>query len=318
MTSTVPLPPPSDKASDLPSDFPSRPFYKSGVFLMLLGSLAFTVMSALAKRGATAVPFMDLVFYRNFIGFVVLTPFLLRPLIRRGVRRPGLLLARSVFGFLGLSTTFYGISKLPLSDSMLLFNTVPLFVIILARLFLKEPLKREYPVILAISMVGVLIILRPGLDVINFAGAVQAGGAINIALAYILLRRLAGDDDPFIIVYGFHFLTALFSLTAVGFSLPIPPAEMWPTVVGVGVTGALGQVLLTLAYRADPAGRVALANYAGIPIGVLLGWLFWSEIPDGYTIAGGVLIVSGLAGLALTGSGPTHGERPEKHGFSHA
>ncbi len=107
------------------------------------------------------------------------------------------------------------------------------------------------------------------------------------------LRFLRNREAPETIVLHFSLVSVVGLLPFVlpGFGRPTPTEWMW--LLGIGLSAAVGQLTLTASYRHGPAGQVALVGYANIIFSALAGWLWWTEVPDALSLAGGLLIITG-------------------------
>jgi len=116
--------------------------------------------------------------------------------------------------------------------------------------------------------------------------------ALLAGAAYTIVRHLRQREDAETIVFYFSLVSVLGMIPFIALDFAIPQDAQWLWLGGIGVSGALGQFGMTLAYRFAPAAEVAIYNYLTIIIAAVLGFTLWGEIPDAYSIAGGFLIVA--------------------------
>jgi drug/metabolite transporter (DMT)-like permease len=142
----------------------------------------------------------------------------------------------------------------------------------------------------------VLVVLRPGMaGIATGPGLVLVLAALCYAVAAITVRKLSMRDSPEAMVFWFLTLLSLFA-GAIGASTwkPLQGEHLW-IVAGIGLTGAMGQVALTHAFRLGEASQIAPLEYAGLLWVVLLDLAIWQVLPDGMTWVGAAIIVgSGL------------------------
>jgi drug/metabolite transporter (DMT)-like permease len=206
-----------------------------------------------------------------------------------------------------------------------LYLLQPVLVAVLAPLLLREPTRRATYLALGLGILGSLAILRPdtpaGAHGVPVEAALAAfGAALCSALAGLSIRHATRRDPPDLIV--FHFAASV-SLVALAWGAPrgeiltlpdgvaLAPALLG--IVGVALTGLVGQMLLSRAYGHAPAAVVAVIGYAAIPFGLVADQMVWGTLPSVVELAGCALVTS--AGLMLWGTAPRPSaeaqERPE-------
>jgi len=256
-------------------------------------------MSLFIKTLGPAVPLAQLVFLRCLLALPVLLIILRlknRPLLAKA--RGGIVL-RTLFGMSAMHCFFYALTHMPLADCIFIGRAQPLLIALFAPLVVGEKTPRAAWLAIGAGLVGVAVILRPGLAWQNAAWVALAGAAFS-AGAHLLVRRLNRTDYPLVIVFNFTLLTGLVtSITALPVFIPLS-GRQWLLIAGVALFSSIGQLLMTTAYRKDQAPAVAASSYSSVLLSVLFGYLFWHEIPQPNAWLGGTLIV--LAGLLLVRS----------------
>ena len=273
-----------------------------GLALLLAASALFSVMAVLVKTAGAQLPSSMLVLARAVVTLILSLIWLraagLAPL---GVARQ-LLVLRGVFGFIGLLSFFFAVTRLPLTEVTVLFYLNPVFTALLAALVLKEPITKALVAGLALSLTGVVVVTRPaflfgdglqtGLDPLGVAAALV--GAVGSAAAYVTVRKLRETDDPLVTVF-------YFALVAVPLSLPFAlPSWVWPTgtqwllLLGIGLFTQAAQVCLTRGITLVPAGRATSVGYVQVVFATLWGLLLFGEVPTTATWVGALLVVLGV------------------------
>jgi len=263
-----------------------------GIIYMLLASGCFATMSAFIKAVGQSLPLPELVFLRCLLSLPVL--FLIvrirqRPLI---VKAKKLLLLRTFFGMMAMSGFFFAMTHLPFAECIFLGRTQPLIIALLAPVILKEKTPAAGWFAIFTGLVGVALILQPGVTW-SIGAWVAIGAASASALAHILVRRLNATEYPLVIVFNF---TALTCFCAGLWSLPhfvLPTHKQLMLLLGVALFASLGQLCMTLAYQHDRAPAVASASYTSVVLAVIYGYFIWGEVPHPLTWFGGGLIVVG-------------------------
>ena len=263
------------------------------VFCMLISALGFTFMSVTVKY-VTGIPLFEKVFFRNLISLGVAF-FMLKkssaPMFGRRENQLALL-ARSSFGLAGVVLNFYAISKLTLADSSMLGKLSPIFVTIMACIFLKEKIDSKQILSIIVTFLGALLVIKPefSLEMLpSLAGILSAAAS---GVAYTLLRYLKDKESPDTIIF-------YFSLISVVFTAPFALAEyVQPTFIqlglllATGVFASVGQFGITYAYKYAKATEVSIYNYSAIVFGIILGFIFFGEIPDTLSLLGGAIIIA--------------------------
>ena len=205
-----------------------------------------------------------------------------------------LLVLRSALGTIGIFGNFYALSHITIAESQTLNKTAPFFTVVFAWIFLKERVGWRAMGSLLLAFGGVLLIAKPG-----FAGeaafplAMGLLGGVCAGAAYTALHALAKSTLPsaFIIL----FFSAFSCLASVPFMLhsfdPMTFAQVL-ALLGAGAGAALGQFGVTLAYRFAAPREIAVFDYSNIIFTAIFGLLLFGQVPDAFSIAGFVLILS--------------------------
>ncbi len=274
-----------------------------GALFILLAEWFFASMGATVKLVTAELPSEMAVFMRNLFGLGLMIPLVWR----RGLS--GLKttifpihLLRSVAGVSAMYCFFYALSQLQLADGMLLKMTSPLFMPLIALLWIGEALRKRILIALGIGFLGVVLVLNPEGEFNRVALVGLLGGALA-ALAKVSLRRLGRSEPSVRVVFYFALLSTLISTVPMFWYWQTPNLQQWALFALVGLMGTLGQLLLTRGYAIASAATVSPFTYASVLFGALYGYLFWYESVSLQFILGASLI--GLAGvLALRGRQP--------------
>ncbi len=265
-----------------------------------MAAASFSLMGAAIKQAALDLNTPMVVFLRNVFGLIALAPWLLRQgAVSLRTQRPGMHLARCAIGLSAMYCFFYAIAHMPLAEAMLLNYSTPLYVPLIAWLWLRErPSIALLPVIL-IGFIGVSLLLQPAGDAtVGAAGWIGLAAGVLAAAAFVAIRRLSRSEPPVRIVFYFTLLGLGASLLPLPWfwQAPSPVALALMAVAGLFATG--GQMALTRAYSLAPAAQVAPFNYLVVVFAALLGWLIWQERPEALSLFGAALVI-GSSLLAL-------------------
>jgi len=283
----------------------------SGVKYMLLASFTFAIMGAFAKLASAHMPSLEVVFFRNLAGVILIAIAVIKtPLVQKG-GRPLLLFFRGFMGFMALLAFFYNIAHISLGDAMTYSKTSPIFTAIFAFLFLQEKLSLKAWAAIFIGFIGILFITQPsgiGFTKYDILGIFSGVGA---ALAYTSIRELKSYYDTRAIVFSFmfvgtlgpivlFFISAFVKVEALDFMLGefvMPHGIVWFYVIAMGVLATISQMLMTKAYSETKAGIVGAVSYTNILFAIIVGVLLGDALPSLATTFGIVLIV--FAGIIV-------------------
>ncbi|MBN2342531.1 MAG: DMT family transporter [Deltaproteobacteria bacterium] len=263
-----------------------------GALYVLAAMFAFSLMSTLVKSVSNEVSSVQSVFARGLVG-VIWVFFLAR---RRKVsllgNRKGLLLLRALAGTIALVMVFYAFTQIPTANAMLLNQAVPLFMVPLAVIFLKERTSYLHVTIVLVALCGAALVLKPDMKEFRLPGFLALFSAFFAAIAYLSVRKLNETEHPLTIVFWFVTISTV-AVIPLMWGQPIRPS-FWAgiQVLGVGILGTVGQVFLTIGYKYGEAGRLAVIGSTGAVFCALWDYLVWDHVPDAWTALGGMLVIS--------------------------
>ena len=283
----------------------------NGVKYMLIASFTFAIMGAFAKLASESLSSLEVVFFRNIAGVIIIGFAVLKtPMTHKG-GKPFLLFFRGFMGFVALLAFFYNIAHIPLGDAMTYSKTSPIFTAIFAFLFLNEKLPLKGWLAVFVGFIGIIFITEPsgvGFTKYDLLGIFSGVGA---ALAYTSVRELKSYYDTRAIVLSFMltgtigpiilFLLAPYvqiaELDFVFSEFIMPKGVVWFYLLAMGVFATLSQVLMTKAYGETKAGIVGAVSYTNILFSIAVGVMLGDALPSLSMSFGIVLIVS--AGLMV-------------------
>ncbi len=267
---------------------------KSAVYV-LISSLAFASMAALIKSVSVAIPHEMTVFFRNFFGLVALTPLLFRENFEVKTKNASWHLSRAILGLTAMYCFFFALGRMPLADAVLLNYTAPIFTPIIAMLLLREEVTPRVWTAIGVGFVGVVLILKPGHDLFTPVAFVGLASGLFAAFAMTTIRRMSATEPTVRIVFYFAAVGTIASSVPLYWSWQSVDLSLVFPLTAIGVLATIGQLFLTKAYSLAPAARVGSLTYATVVFAALYGWIFWSEAPDIFTVAGAALVFVGGA-----------------------
>lgn len=279
-----------------PTTAPSVPVWR-GVAYMVASAAGFSVMSVLVKLATETLPTSEVVLARGVLTLVITAAWLLPLRVSPLGNDRRRLVARGIFGTLGLGCFFVAISRLDLAEATILHYLNPVLTAALAVPLLGERLTRGRVLALLFGLGGVAAVVSPrwtGTSSIDGVGiAIAVAGAFFAAAAYVTVRQLRHTEHPLVVVFYFPLVTVPVTLPWAWGSLVMPTPLEWTYLVGMAVGTQVGQVFLTRGLHALAAAPAMAVSYLQIVFAVSWGVLLWGETPRAATLIGGLLIVGG-------------------------
>jgi len=271
---------------------------------MLFASFCFAIMGAMAKELSTQMDSLEVVFFRNIVGVILILLTFFKTPVKQVGGKPFLLFFRGLMGFIALVAFFYNIAHISLADAMTFSRTSPMFTALLAFWLLKEKLGIKEVVALIVGFIGIIFIMKPNglqIELTDLLGLLSGVGA---ALAYTSVKELKKFYDTRVIVLSFMLTGTIGPLLLIVFndllhveflkaSFIIPDFKMWVYIVGLGASATVAQIYMTKAYGATKAGIVGSVSYANILFSLVIGVMLGDALPDFWGAFGIVLVIIG-------------------------
>jgi drug/metabolite transporter (DMT)-like permease len=276
----------------------------------MLGAIFAFSLTAIAGREAThhlseySLTISQLVFFRNIIGLVLISCLIGLRFGRRSREvlsstHVGLHLGRNVSHFCGQWCWFYGLALLPLAQVFAIEFTVPIWTAVFATLVLSESLTVKRVSSIALGFVGVVLILRPGLMIIEWASWVVLASALAYALSHTLTKRLARYDSALVILFYMHVLQLPMALTLVAFDFAWPQGVTWLYVCLTALAALSAHYCMAKALSLADAMIVMPMDFLRLPLIALVGYFLYQEDIDIFLLIGaGIMLLGNM--LALT------------------
>jgi drug/metabolite transporter (DMT)-like permease len=201
---------------------------------------------------------------------------------------------RSVAGSACQLLFFMAVRSIPLLDSVLLSNSAPLFIPLVVYVWFHKTVRPVVWVSLLIGLAGIVMIFKPGPQLFqNPASLLALTAGVLSAVALVATNKLTETEPPArILIYNFGISTFLLIPLCIWAWKPLT-ARQWLLLLGVGLSYAITQYLIILAYRYASAAELSPFNYTVVIFSGLLGWWFFGNVPDITAVAGTVLICAG-------------------------
>lgn len=268
-----------------------------------LGSVAiFVAMSTMIKATGDTLPAGQIVFYRSAFAIVPVLAWLAFRGDLAGAWKTDNILShfwRGLVGVIAMGFGFYGLTQLPLPDTIAIGYAMPLITVVFAALFLGEIVRIYRWSAVLVGLSGVLIISWPRLSLLD--GDMSSGEALGViavlasavlgAVAMILVRRLVLTEKTHTIVLYFSLSAALLSLATMPFGWVVPDWQTLSLMAGAGFCGGIAQIMLTQSYRYADVSTIAPFDYTSILLGIALGYMFFGDMPTLSMLVGTVIVV---------------------------
>jgi drug/metabolite transporter (DMT)-like permease len=285
----------------------SRPL--RGVLFMCIACALFPIMNGIVKLLAVTYEPQQIVWFR-IVSHLVLVAAVFMPQMGLGLlrtRRIGTQFVSSVMMLLSTLFFFSAVKYLPVAEAISVTFVAPLAVVLLAWPLLGERITLFRMAAVIVGFGGVLIVIRPGSAVFQWASVLLLGSAMCYAIYQILIRRLAGIDAPATSIFYSVLLGAILMSLWLPLVWKTPVAWTdWALLCSLGVFGALGHYCVAKAMTYASANFVAPFNYTQMIGSVIVGYFMFAEVPDFYTWLGTAVIVG--AGLMVS----WQGRKPQK------
>lgn len=270
--------------------------YWRGILFMLLGTALFTFNDALGKWMVASVAVGQLLFIRSTAALAVLLPMVQRAGWRQVfvLDEPGRHAIRLVLIVAEVACFYLAVRHLPLADVMAVYQATPLIVTVLAIPLLGELVGWRRGIAVTIGFGGVLLVLQPQAGVFTAPALIALAGSFAYALMMIATRKLRSTGALSLIVYHTLAVGAAGLLTLPWGWSPVGALDVAYLAL-IGVVATLAHMSMNQALRLAPAAVVVPYTYTSLLWAILLGWLFFADLPTMPMLAGaGIIVASGL------------------------
>lgn len=268
-----------------------------GLAAALIAFALFSTHDALIKSLGAGYPVFQIIFFSMLFAFVPMSMMMLadKAVDNFRPRHPWLVLSRAGLAIIAMSCGFYAFTALPLAEVYALLFAMPLLITALSVPLLGETVRAQRWAAVIVGLVGVLIVLRPGVTEFTLGHAAALLAAFANALSTVLVRKLGAKERPAVLIL----YPMILSMLAMSMTLPVVyvPVQLLDLgmMAAIGFLSVVAQFGTITAYKAAPAAVVAPLQYSQILWATLFGMLFFSETPDLYVgIGSAIIIASGI------------------------
>jgi drug/metabolite transporter (DMT)-like permease len=266
-----------------------------GILSMLAAVASFSVMDVTMKHLVATYPPMQVTFMRGLASL----PLLIGAAGLFGrwqdlmPRRWWLHLVRGLLSVVTLWGFVYAVKRLSLADAYTIFMSAPLLITALSMPLLGEHVGPRRWAAVVVGLCGVVLVLKPsGTSLITLGGLAALGSALGYALSALTIRILSRTDtSAATLVWALTIMTLISGVLAIGGWIAVAWSD-WPWLMGLGITGALGQYFITDAFRRAPPPVIAPLEYTALAWGLLFDWFIWMTAPSSRMLLGAAIIVA--------------------------
>ena len=259
------------------------------------GTLTSMLLMAIAARELSAdLQPHHMALYRNLICLLLLAPFVLA-LGWQSVRTANLRvhILRNTVHFGAQWCWLFGLGVLPLTEVFAVEFSAPIWAALLASAFLGERLTPLRVSAIGLGFAGILILLRPGVAIIDPASIVVLGAALGYAVAYVVTKSLTGADSALAVVFWMNVIQLPIGAALSAGDLVVPSAPLLPWLAVLGITGLGSHYCLTQALRFADVSIVAPMDFFRLPLAAAIGWFAYRESVDLFLVLGAACILLG-------------------------
>ena len=284
-----------------------------GIIFILLAMLAFSVQDSIMKYIFTFVNLYEVYLIRTLVSLIIILLFLKltkRPIVFK-TQYPLLTFCRVIFFFFGFSSFYISLTIMPLATATALFFVTPFLITIFASIFLKEEIGPRRWAAVIIGFIGVYIILNPDLSNFDYLSLTPIFCAFCYSLSMIIIKKTSDKDSVYTQTFTFY-LGAIIISSIFYFimgdgqynTVDHPASQFifkeWFTdleasmlfMIATGITASVAFILLFKAYSVASPAVVSPFEYSILLWSILIGWIYFDEIPSFNTVIGILIIVS--------------------------
>lgn len=270
----------------------SRPV--AGVLFALIGFVIFSSHDALIKVLGGNYAVFQIVFFSVLFSFVPMTLIMATDRTEASFvpHKPLYLLLRTGTVIIGMICGFYAFTVLTLAEAYSLLFASPLLITALSVPFLGEKVGKRRWAAVVLGLIGVIIVLRPGLQPLSLGHIAGLTAAVANSIGAIVVRKVGREErSQTLILFPMVAVLLIMAMVMPGTYKPMPLLDLGVLAL-MGLLLIAGQMMVLNAYRNAPAALIAPMQYSQIIWAALFGLIFFSEIPDLWVATGSVLIIS--------------------------
>lgn len=266
----------------------------TGLVIAVVAMFLFSLTHTSVRLMSDTMTAFQIVFWRMLLSMAMLMPWyawqgfgLLK------TRRPGMHALRAAVNCGGMLLWFFAIAVVPLGKAVAIHFVLPIFVMVLAVIVLRERVGIRRMSAALVGFGGVLLVLRPNEFGIGWPEIMILGSALCYATTVIFLKYMVKSETPLALTFYTNFFILLFTIPpTIWFWVPPSVDDIFP-ILAIGVTGTFAPLLYTTALRIADASIIAATDFLRLPITAGLAFALFGEVPDIWVwIGGGIIFLS--------------------------
>lgn len=267
----------------------------------MAGWLTAMLVMAVAGREAThTLHVFQIMEMRSVLGFVLLWPLLHASggLAAMRTRRIAAHIARNAVHYGAQFGWFFALTLIPIAQVVAIEFTMPIWTALLAVAFLGERLGAARIAAVVLGLVGVAVIVRPGLDHVDPGQLIALAAAVGFAVSIILVKSLTTTESVVAIIFWMLVVQSAIGIVPAILVWRTPTAAVWPWIGVIALCGTYSHYCMTQALRHADATMIVPMDFLRVPLTAVAGWLVFGERIDLFTVIGaGLILVANLLNL---------------------
>ncbi|MFN3822798.1 MAG: DMT family transporter [Pseudorhodobacter sp.] len=277
----------------------TQPYRPVAAGLWMIGSVISFSAVAVAGRAVSHVhDTFEIMTWRSLVSLVILLVVIAAMRRRHEIRteRLGRHVLRNITHFAGQNLWFLALTLIPLAQVFALEFTSPIWVVLMAPLFLGEKLTPAKIAAAAIGFTGTLIVARPDFGTLDIGVLAAAGAALCFAATTIFTKTLTRHESIFSILFWLTSMQLVLGLVCSGYDgdMMLPTRETLLPLLMIGILGLSAHYCLTKALSLAPASVAVPVDFTRLPVAALLGWVLYSETVGWNVWLGGAMIIGAV------------------------
>ncbi len=271
-----------------------------GLLWSMAAGLCFVLLNTMTRYLTTQIPPLQSQFLRYLCGVIVLLPLVWRS--GYAAWKPRNVRGQFVRGFVhtsGLAIWFTAIPHISLADTTAIGFTTPIFIMLGAWIFLREPMRWERWLAALLGFGGVLIVVGPGLTASGgYYSLVMLSSAPMFAASFLISKALTRYESAGVIVLWQSITVTLLSLPLAVLNWQPVSAVQWAGYLLCGLLGSGAHYLLMRSYTVADISATQSVKFLDLVWAALLGWLVFADVPTSHSLIGGVIIAGATLWIA--------------------
>jgi len=255
------------------------------VSLLILSCLFFAILAALIKFLSEQIHPFEQAFFRNFLGILIIFPFILKYKLKINERENlRLLILRGAFGGITMILIFWSYSLIPLSQAMAISFTTPLFMYLGSIIFFKEKNLKINTTVIILGFFLTIILIRPDLD-FKFGVLIALIASLTHSIAGLLVKKIVKTESVLLLMFSMVFLMSPISFFPALYVWTTPDSfEIIILLIMIAVVASIGNFLWTKALSGENLTNLMPFEFSKLFFATILGILFFNEELDFVTI----------------------------------